>query len=203
MAREEPWQRFIRQLGQRQPRQLVPALGGPRQRARRNDPRSPPRLVDWELLRPVAAAASLDDVTQVRFQAEAAAPLRGLSADVLRQRLEVRAARIPTPPPALHAVVEFTYIGTRADEAIVTVSGAFLLSYRLSPPPGELFSEDALDLFAEVNGVYHVWSYLRELVSSCTARLGLSGALLPVWQAPGLLPPKGEPAVLEVLPASG
>lgn len=201
MSREEPWQRFVRQLGARPPRQLVPALGGARQRAKRNDPRNPPRVVDWELLRPVAGAVSLTEVVQVRFGAEAHAPLRGLSAEALRQRLEVRAERVPTPPPALHAVVEFTYTGTRKDEDIVTASGAFLLSYRLSPPAGEPFDEAVLDLFAEVNGVYHAWTYLRELVSSCTARLGLTDALLPVWQLPSLLPPRGEWQVVEITPA--
>ena len=44
------------------------------------------------------------------------------------------------------------------------------------------FTQECLTHFADVNGPYNAWPYWRELVSSCSARVGLSSITVPVYR---------------------
>jgi hypothetical protein len=54
----------------------------------------------------------------------------------------------------------------------------FHLSYRIDSFEG--ISDDHLDAFGKMNGIYNAWPYLREYVQSMTTRVGLPALTLPV-----------------------
>jgi hypothetical protein len=79
-----------------------------------------------------------------------------------------------------------------ANDLLAEVEGTWVAVYGLGALEGQDFREEAIDGFAEVNGLYHAWPYIREVVASCAARLGLAGVVLPVWRPPDEFPSRGE-----------
>lgn len=61
----------------------------------------------------------------------------------------------------------------------VSVTGTIELFYKMAAT----FTEEELDSFAKINGIYHAWPYWREFVQSSTARAGLPGLTLHPIQA--------------------
>ncbi|HEY1697865.1 MAG TPA: hypothetical protein VGG39_37145 [Polyangiaceae bacterium] len=61
----------------------------------------------------------------------------------------------------------------------------YSLGYDLKvPPPPEELRDTLFDCFAEVNGTYNAWPYLREIVQDVTGRLGIPPITLPVFRVP-------------------
>jgi hypothetical protein len=60
----------------------------------------------------------------------------------------------------------------------------FVLVYDIVAFPPEKERETFFEAFAEINGKYNAWPYLRELVQSLSSRLGLPGLVLPVYRLP-------------------
>lgn len=151
------------------------------------------RAFDFEAIRSVSRASRLLDVNISRFSGEATRPVVGLQAYGLRQRMAFRGARHEAPPELVIASAEFEFTVHDTDSTLLlTVKGAAFVVYALARAPDDGISEDAISEFAEANGLYHAWPFLRELVSSATARLGLSGVLLPIWTPPKDFPAAGD-----------
>lgn len=161
------------------------------------------RRIDYEKLRKVADLAQILDVTTAQFAASIHMPMMAPDVSSLGQRIAFRAKRLPTPPALVVSMIRFEFaVLTPEGESVAEVDGTVNVVYGL-PEDAPSFSDEQLDLFAEVNGIYSAWPYIRELVSTSAARLGLSGLVLPVWRPPTELPPAGEPHVMEkVLPHS-
>lgn len=62
------------------------------------------------------------------------------------------------------------------------VHGVFELSYSI--PNKETFSSDELKAFAQVNAVFNVWPYWRELVQASLARMSMPTLTVPVYRLP-------------------
>jgi len=63
---------------------------------------------------------------------------------------------------------------------VVTISATFELVYALS---GELTpTEEVLEEFARVNGVYNAWPYWREFIQNAASRMNLPPLVLPVFR---------------------
>jgi len=95
----------------------------------------------------------------------------------------------------------------RANEssrALAKVSVVFALSYQMNvaPPPAEI--RDVLfSSFAEINGTYNGWPYIREQIQAITSKMGLPPIVLPVHRIPK--PAANPPPSVEsdaALPAS-
>jgi hypothetical protein len=67
-----------------------------------------------------------------------------------------------------------------ATTAVVAVNVSFELTYRI--PENMSTSDEQLEEFARVNGVFNAWPYFREFVHASLARMGLPPLILPVYR---------------------
>ncbi len=160
----------------------------------------PSRPIDYDEIRQVANVAEIIDVATVRFSAEAGGPLVGIDARDFRQKISFRAERMATPKDLIVVSVNFEFaVFVASGETVSKVNGTLNVVYGL-PDERPQFSDAQLDVFAEVNGIYSAWPFIRELVATCSTRLGVGGATLPIWRPPSELPPRGEARVMERAP---
>ena len=150
------------------------------------------RAVDLEVLRPIAREAKLIDVAVVHFSGDSSKHLRGVNLDRTSMHLRFRATRTEDTDPLLLAMLEYTIDILEDDEVVANAKGQLAVVYSFESSPIGNFTADALDLFAEVNGTYNAWPYLRELITDTFGRIGLTGLFLPLWFPPSTLPPKGQ-----------
>lgn len=71
------------------------------------------------------------------------------------------------------------------ESAAAEMFAAYELTYEL--PEDSDVPDDALDAFAETNGVFNAWPYFREFAQSSAARMGLPPVLVPLFR---LSPPE-------------
>ena len=64
--------------------------------------------------------------------------------------------------------------------AAVSVSVGFEIEYSL--PKESRFSQEQLNTFSRINGVFHAWPYWREFVQNMLARMNLPTITLPVFR---------------------
>lgn len=74
----------------------------------------------------------------------------------------------------------FEILGENGGAQLVLLQVGYDLIYRLEN--AATYPEDALNYFAELNGPYNAWPYLRELVQSVAGRVGLGSIVLPVFR---------------------
>lgn len=155
-----------------------------------------PRTIDYDALRIVAGGATLQEIVPTQFGSKASQPLHALCQADLDEVITYGATRLESPEGHIASSVRFNYEATLNGEDVAAVSGTMLVIYRFSlDAPGQIGPEE-LDQFAEVNGIYNSWAYLRELISHCLMRLGLPGVFVPLWKPPASLPPLGEMSVM-------
>lgn len=65
-------------------------------------------------------------------------------------------------------------------EACFSIVTHFELTYQL--PPGFEYADDEMKEFVVNNAPFNAWPYLREIVQSMTARMGLSSITLPLYR---------------------
>lgn len=162
------------------------------------------REIDYERMRSLSKASALLDVAVMRFAAEATRPLIGVHPGSLGQQLAFKGQQLDSGDGVVLAMVPFTFGAFASDGAeVCRVEGALMVVYKLGPDEdGSPFSPDRVEEFAEVTSMYHAWAYIRELVSSSAAKVGLAGVVLPVWTPPRAFPPRGEDTVLRFTPTT-
>jgi preprotein translocase subunit SecB len=70
-------------------------------------------------------------------------------------------------------------VGSTSDkESAVRVEAIFQLLYDL--PPSDDMTQLHFDAFGEINGLFNLWPFWRELVQNMTVRMGLPPLTLPV-----------------------
>lgn len=67
------------------------------------------------------------------------------------------------------------------EDWVVKIEATYVVEYHVEGL--ERFSEAALIEFAQLNGVFNVWPYWRELVQSTLGRMNLPGLLVPIFKA--------------------
>lgn len=155
--------------------------------------------MNYEAIRPVAAASHLLDLSLSKFSAAATRPLVGIDPTRIHQKIAFRAARYPAEVGLVLSVIEAKFEATDDQHQVLAdVEGTWVAVYGLAD---QTLPDDAIDSFAEVNGIYHAWPYIREVVASCAARLGLAGIVLPIWRLPDEFPLKGEFHEMSFTPA--
>jgi hypothetical protein len=111
--------------------------------------------------------------TEHRYDPEA----HHLSVDV-NFRMDVRTApqeEEPASPPPGRSVMSFAC--------------GFRLEYDLKQDPDSEDREESLTAFAELNGLFNAWPYVRELVQSTTTRMSLPPLVLRVLRLSPSPPP--------------
>ncbi len=64
------------------------------------------------------------------------------------------------------------------DEPVVQIGAVYVLGYAISEDSE--FQQEQYDAFAEINGLFNLWPFWRELVHNLTMRMGLPPLTLPV-----------------------
>jgi len=133
----------------------------------------------------VARSVQLLDV--VLRDAKVSAPEGSGETNAGEFELEQKYRAWPDPPAdgRLQVTAQLFLKASAADaegvmEARLEIEAAFRLAYGL--PADAEYPADAIRHFAEVNGVFNVWPYWRELVQSLSTRVGLPAIVLPVFR---------------------
>lgn len=112
-------------------------------------------------------------------------------AGTIQGKISHRAHVVQAPQEGLFIVrIDFVFGAHPAKEqkpkdtttAIVAVNVSFELTYRI--PENMSTSEEQLEEFARVNGVFNAWPYFREFVHASLARMGLPPLIIPVYRLP-------------------
>lgn len=160
-----------------------------------------PRKVDYESIKKISSSVLLDDIQTASFSANCTRPLAGYDAKNLRQEIAVKGNLSQVVENMGVVFIDFKYSNFHKEDNLANVTGTIVAVYAAGPDINwNDFHEESIQQFAEVNGIYNTWSYIRELVASSLTRLGLSGVLLPLWRPPATLPPIGEYAKKEYQP---
>lgn len=141
---------------------------------------------DYSMAAAVARYVELLDVRLVTIDAKFHDPTessQGLRVGTSRE-MSARfdeARRVAT----VHAHLRATVSHERPPAApVFELSCHYVLDYRFAVSGGPEGDErnTYLGAFANVNGIYNVWPYFRELVQSVTSRMGLPPLVLPVYR---------------------
>ena len=68
------------------------------------------------------------------------------------------------------------------DDQFLAVALQYHLDYVLSALPPEESREEFITAFAEVNGPYNAWPYIREIFQTTVSRMGLPALILPLYR---------------------
>lgn len=102
----------------------------------------------------------------------------------LRQGYQAHYELSDKRPDQLHVSVALDFSAAdsaeEAAEEHAALSATFRLVYALNDASEQ--PPDALQHFAELNGVYNVWPYWRELVQTVSGRIGLASIVIPVFR---------------------
>jgi len=79
----------------------------------------------------------------------------------------------------LNVACDYFFKATSAGVQAALVNVTYLLRYEVV---GDALAERDVDQFANVNGVYHSWPFLRQFLFDITAKMGLPPLTLPVFQ---------------------
>ncbi len=157
-----------------------------------------PRPVDLELIRPVSQVAALLDAVELKATIERRV-VPGPNVEIFQAYRYVARLILPENEASRFAAVVdlecrwFSEDEEEEDETpIATASSSMMARYALRDASISEFEVEHLELFAEVNGVYNLWPFLREAISTLSARMDLRSPLLPLWYPPATLPPKGS-----------
>jgi preprotein translocase subunit SecB len=82
-------------------------------------------------------------------------------------------------PDQLNVACDYTLKVNAAGVEAATVKVMYLLVYEVA---GNTPTEHDVEQFAQVNGVYHSWPFLRQFLFDLTAKMGMPPLTLPVFQ---------------------
>jgi hypothetical protein len=96
----------------------------------------------------------------------------------LEPSIETDCVPLPSEKGSINVGGVFKFMIRSTGEEIAEARIKFLIQYSLRGE--EVPSEQDLVPFSAVNGAYHAWPFVRELVFSLTARMGFQPFTLPV-----------------------
>ena len=85
-------------------------------------------------------------------------------------------------PDRLDVEVELNFEGNVSAKTVLNLVVIYKVVYRLEG--AATYPADTLEHFADLNGVFNVWPYWRELVQTVTGRVGLPSVMVPVFKPP-------------------
>ena len=155
------------------------------------------RVVDMAAMQALARTTCLAEVRLVQMSCKASGPVT-CSADETDQTVRFRGGVAHRANEALAGWISFSYLAKVGEAKIVELEGTFLVLYDVMEEASiEAQHVQVLNQFVEVMGVLNTWPYIREVVASTAARLGLACVTLPTWRVPPELPPEGEYASMD------
>jgi len=112
----------------------------------------------------------------------------------LEPSFETDCSPLPSEKGSIDVGCDFSFTIRSTGEEVSDTRIKYLIHYKLSGE--EIPAEQDLIAFSAVNGAYHAWPFVRELIFSLTARMGFQPFILPVLS---FHTPKEPPSA----PASG
>ena len=83
-------------------------------------------------------------------------------------------------------VIRFAFFAasgpSRTAQRIAEVSATLALRYAIERKALSALDDNAVQDFAETNGVYNAWPYWREILQATAARVGLPGIVAPLFR---------------------
>ncbi|MFP3937083.1 MAG: hypothetical protein ACLFVW_01985 [Phycisphaerae bacterium] len=149
----------------------------------------------------VAREVELKDIRVVSFAAEQRPELIGPKMDV-RQGIDTETTA-DAEAGEIRVTARFTAdalpLEQESADVAVRIAVTFELAYHCEAVEG--LSEEALEAFGKINGVYNSWPYWREFVHSTTARMGLPPLIMPVFRLSDHLPAQSKQKPKEDTPS--
>jgi hypothetical protein len=146
-----------------------------------------------EAVSPLQQAAIVSRSVQIEQVSLTTAAVRsGIDPLVVPEKLTLsQSHRARYELPQSHPNKIFVYVDFECSAASATpseiqplgVSATYVVVY--GHPDVSALPAEALEAFAQLNGVYNTWPYWRELVQTASGRAGLSAIVIPVFR-PGV-----------------
>jgi preprotein translocase subunit SecB len=138
-----------------------------------------------ETLAKVASQFTLQEVQPIHLEAALDQANIGSEAEIVPEvDIALQTARKPTSPRTdFAAIFRFDVtLQTREESstAVARIRYHVIAVYSSSESPD--FEDEQLQLFAQTNGMVHVWPYLRAFVQSSCASLGIPAITLPPFR---------------------
>ena len=133
----------------------------------------PEREADLAAAFRVARCAKLSDVVVTAITAKRLGDLNGQLEPLLTDQYEILARE----ETKLKILCRHSLAAASSDQAVAEISVDLNLTYELTP--GQPLDDKDLVAFANANGAYNSWPFIREMFNSLTLRLGLPGFILP------------------------
>ncbi|MGC9454824.1 MAG: hypothetical protein ACP5HU_08150 [Phycisphaerae bacterium] len=130
----------------------------------------------------VAGKVELKDIRVISFAAEQSPELLGSRMDV-RQEIDTETighAEAGEIRVKARLGADAVPLDQEPADVAVRITVTFELTYRCEAVGG--LSDEALEAFGKINGVYNAWPYWREFVHSTTVRMGLPPLIIPVFR---------------------
>lgn len=140
----------------------------------------------------VAREIELKDIRVISFASEQRPELIGPKMDV-RQGIDTETTA-DMEAGEIRVTIRFTAdalpLEQESADVAVRIAVTFELAYQCEAV--ERLSDEALEAFGKINGVYNAWPYWREFVHSTTVRMGLSPLIMPVFRLSDHVPTRSE-----------
>jgi preprotein translocase subunit SecB len=155
--------------------------------------------VDMSAVGRVARRVDLQSIRLTGLSVEA--PVTASRGAALEPHFSRACKAMPLEKGMLEVACAYDFKIRSGDEQVAVINATYKLIYQLSGD--EPVAESDAAQFANANGAYHSWPFLRELLFGLTARMGYPPFTLPVllFAQPKPAAKKAEPALKQAEPA--
>jgi hypothetical protein len=116
----------------------------------------------------------------------------------LEPSIEPDCVPLPSEKGFINVSCGFTFMIRSTGEEVAESKFKYLIQYKLNGE--EVPAEQDVIAFSAVNGAYHAWPFVRELVFNLTARMGFQPFTLPVLSFHPPKPKTDEPTPAPEIP---
>jgi hypothetical protein len=109
----------------------------------------------------------------------------------LEPSIETECVPLPSEKGFIDVACGFNFMIRSTGEEVAESKIKYLIQYKLKGE--EVPTEQDLIAFSAVNGAYHAWPFVRELIFNLTARMGFQPFTLPVLSFHAPTPKTEEP----------
>lgn len=132
--------------------------------------------IDLAAVSRVSRNVDLRDIRVIELAASCSPAPEG----TLEPRITFEAESALVEVNQLNVKCDYSFTARSAGVLAATIKVVYLLTYEVL---GDALEGRDVEQFSRVNGAYHSWPFLRQLLFDLTAKLGLPTLTLPVFQA--------------------
>ena len=136
---------------------------------------------DFKSLSKVSARAELQDI--YLLSCNVSRTIDALSFDQVGAEINFAGSLLAEDDEFFTAQVNLTVLGhpkDDVDDVVINIDAAYNLVYRLGDK--QSLTSDDLVTFCEMNAVYNIWPFFRELVQNMANRMDIPSLMLPLFK---------------------